>query len=104
MKSQGCTNERHRATRSKKNIGENDPVGAPSCSYHARGTERIPRENDEDRECREQCVELVSISSAGALDMTHRDFSVRSEREEMRHIIGSSEPHVTIGSDKDKDR
>ena len=31
----------------------------------------------------------VSISSAGALDMTHCDFSVRSAREE---IIGSNEP------------
>ena len=27
--------------------------------------------------------------------MTHCDFSVRSAREEMRHIIGSSEPNVT---------
>ena len=41
----------------------------------------------------------VSISSAGALDMTHCDFSVRSARDEMRHIIGSSEPDVNIGSD-----
>ena len=43
----------------------------------------------------------VSISSAGALDMTHCAFSVRSERDEMRHIIGSSKPDVIIGSDKD---
>ena len=34
----------------------------------------------------------VSISSAGALDMTHCGSSVRSARDEMRHIIGSSEP------------
>ena len=34
----------------------------------------------------------VSISSGGALDMTHCHFSVRSARDEMRHIIGSSEP------------
>ena len=46
----------------------------------------------------------VSISSAGALDMTHCDFSVRSARDEMRHIIGSSEPDVIIGSDKDQNR
>ena len=46
----------------------------------------------------------VSISSAGALDMTHCDFSVRSARDETRHIIGSSEPDVTIGSDKDQNR
>ena len=46
----------------------------------------------------------VSISSAGALDMTHCDFNVRSAREEMRHIIGSSEPDVIIGSDKDQNR
>ena len=35
--------------------------------------------------------------------MTRCDFSVRSEREE-RHIIGSSEPDVIIGSDKDQNR
>ena len=46
----------------------------------------------------------VSVSSAGALDMTHCDFSMRSAREEMRHIIGSSEPDVIIGSDKDLNR
>ena len=46
----------------------------------------------------------VSISSAGALDMTHRDFSVRSARDEMRRIIGSSEPDVIIGSDMDQKR
>ena len=34
--------------------------------------------------------------------MTHCDFSVRSARDEMRHIIGSSEPDVIIGSDKDQ--
>ena len=42
----------------------------------------------------------VSISSAGALDMTNCDFSERRARDEMRHIIGSSEPDATIGSDK----
>ena len=41
----------------------------------------------------------VSISSAGALDMTNCDFSERRARDEMRHIIGSSEPDVNIGSD-----
>ena len=46
----------------------------------------------------------VSISSAGALDMTHCDFSVKSARDEMRHIFGSSEPDVTIGSDRDQNR
>ena len=46
----------------------------------------------------------VSISSAGALDMTHCDFSVKSARDEMRHIIGSSEPNVIIGSDRDQNR
>ena len=45
----------------------------------------------------------VSISSAGALDMTNCDFSERRARdEEVRHIIGSSEPDVIIGSDKDR--
>ena len=46
----------------------------------------------------------VPITSAGALDMTHCDFSVTSARYEMRHIIGSSEPDVIIGSDKDQNR
>ena len=45
----------------------------------------------------------VSIS-AGALDMTHCDFSVRSARDEMRHIVGSSELDVVIGSDTDQNR
>ena len=40
----GCAHERHRATRSKKNIGENNGVGAPSFSYHTRGTGLIPQE------------------------------------------------------------
>ena len=46
----------------------------------------------------------VSISSAGAFDMTNCDFSERGARDEMRHIIGSSEPDVIIGSDKDRNR
>ena len=46
----------------------------------------------------------VSISSAGALDMTHCDFSVRSARDEMRQIIESSEPDVIVGSDRDQNR
>ena len=46
----------------------------------------------------------VSISSAGALAMTHCDFSVRSARDEMRHIVGSSEPDVVIGSDQGQNR
>ena len=46
----------------------------------------------------------VSISSAGALDMTNCDFSERRARDEMRHIIGSSERDVIIGSDKDRNR
>ena len=33
--------------------------------------------------------------------MTHCDCSVGPAREEMRHIIGSSEPDVIVGSDKD---
>ena len=36
--------------------------------------------------------------------MTHCDFSVRPVRDEMRHIIGSSEPDVTTRSDKDQNR
>ena len=36
--------------------------------------------------------------------MTHCDFSVRSALDEMRHIIGSSEPDVIVGSDEDQNR
>ena len=44
----------------------------------------------------------VLISSA--VDMTNCDFSERRARDEMRHIIGSSELDVIIGSDKDRNR
>ena len=44
----------------------------------------------------------VSISSDGALDMTHFDFSVRSTRDEMRHIIGSSGLTKTRTGDADR--
>ena len=46
----------------------------------------------------------VSISSAGALDMTHCNLQREVGTEEMRHITGSSEPDVIIGSDKDQNR
>ena len=46
----------------------------------------------------------VSTSSAGAFDMTHCVFSVRSARNEMRRIIGSSEPDVIVRSDKDQNK
>ena len=36
--------------------------------------------------------------------MTHCDFSVKSARDEMRHIIGSSGPDVIIGPDRDQNR
>ena len=53
----------------------------------------------------ENCaLNWLSISSAGALDMTHCDFSVKSARDEMRHITGSSQPDVIIGSDRDQNR
>ena len=41
----------------------------------------------------------VSVSSAGALDMTSCDFSERLARDEMRH-----KPDVITGSDKDRNR
>ena len=44
----------------------------------------------------------VPISSAGALDLTHCDFSVWSARDEIRHIIEGSEPDVIIGPNKDQ--
>ena len=46
----------------------------------------------------------VPISSAGARDMTQGESSARSARDEMRHIVGSSEPDVIIGSDNDQNR
>ena len=46
----------------------------------------------------------VSISSAGALDMTHRDFSAKTARDEVRHIARGSELDVVVGSDKDQNR
>ena len=46
----------------------------------------------------------VSILSAGALGMTHCDFSVRLAQDEFTHIIGGSKPDVTIGSEKDQNR
>ena len=49
-------------------------------------------------------LNCVSILSAGARGMTHCDFSARSARDEMRHIIGRNEPDVVIGSDKDQNR
>ena len=36
--------------------------------------------------------------------MTHCGFSLSSARDEIRHIIRSSEPDVIIGSDKDQNR
>ena len=46
----------------------------------------------------------VSISSGESLVMTHCDFSARVARDEMRHIVGSCELDVVIGSDKDRNR
>ena len=46
----------------------------------------------------------VSIFSAGALDMTNCDVSERAARDEMRHIIGRSEPDIINGSNKDRKR
>ena len=46
----------------------------------------------------------VAISSGGALDMTRCDFSARAAWDEMRHIIGSGEPDVIVGSYKDRSK
>ena len=46
----------------------------------------------------------VSISSAGALDVTLSDFSMRSAPNEMRRVVGSSTPDVIIGSDEAQNR
>ena len=61
--------------------------------------DRIPRETMRVARVESNALTWMSTSSAGALDMTHCDFSVRSARGEMRHIIGCSEPDVIIGSD-----
>ena len=80
------------AARSEKDLREN---GATKNTQLLSPRKRHRTDTvDEDREC----------SSAGALDMTHCDFSARSARDEMRHIFGSSEPDVIIGSDKDQNR
>ena len=42
----------------------------------------------------------VSVSRAGSLEVAHGDFSAMSVCDEMRHIIGSSEPDIIFGSDK----
>ena len=46
----------------------------------------------------------MSSSSARALDMTNCDSSVRSARDEMRHIVGCSERDVIIVSDQGQNR
>ena len=46
----------------------------------------------------------VSMSLAGALDMTHCDCRERSARDEIRHIVGNSEADVINGSNKDQNR
>ena len=60
-----------------KDPREDGATRAPSCGYHTTGAGRIPRENEDDRECGEQHIELGVDSSAGALDMTHGDVNVR---------------------------
>ena len=39
-----------------------------------------------------------------SLDVTHCNFSMRSARNEMRRVVGSSTPDVIIGSDNDQNR
>ena len=46
----------------------------------------------------------VSVSSAAVRDVTHCASSMRSARDEMRRVVGSSSPDVIIGSDKDQNR
>ena len=62
--------------------GKTTPQGSCGCCHHARGIGRVPRENHESREHRER-LNWVSISSAGALDMTKCDFSERRARDEI---------------------
>ena len=95
----------HPESESQKKIAmytEQDPIPHPSVSNEAldgpfEKTMRIANVEN-------SALNWVSISSAGALDMTHCDFSWKSVRGEVRHIIGSSEPDVIIGSDRDQNR
>ena len=71
---------------------KNDAVGAPSC----RVTTQEALDGYREKTVRVAGVETnalnwVSISSAGAFDMTHCDFSAKLAREDMRHIMRSSE-------------
>ena len=50
-----------------------------------------------------KALNWVSISSGGALVMTHCDFSARAARDEMRYFIGSSEPDARIGTGGQKE-
>ena len=93
--------KREPTARSKEDVREDDPAGLRGSCHHARGIGRVPRENHEGREHREQLIELGIDFISG---MTNCDFSERWARDEMRHIIGSSEPDVIIGSDKDRNR
>ena len=72
--------EMRRSTRCKNNLGENSAVGAPSCGYHTRGTGRIPRENNESGERREQYMELgVHFISR----------STRHDALRLQHVVGT---------------
>ena len=96
---QSSTTEQHVPRRI---LGEDDASRTRSCCHHARGNGRIPRETMRIANVENNTLNWVSTSSAGALDMTHCDFSARAARDEMRHTTGSSEPDVIIGSDKDR--
>ena len=52
----------------------------------------------------EHAVAVTTQEAPDAIDMTHCDFSAKTARDEMRHIIGGSEPHVIIVSDNDQNR
>ena len=77
------------------------PQGPCGCCHHARGIGRSREKTMRVANIENNSLNWVSISQAGALDMTNCDFSERRARDERRHIIGSSEPDVIIGSDKD---
>ena len=73
------------------------PAITRSFYHHTRGIGRLPQENNEGR--REKCIEVVNCISRSS-----RHDALRSAREETRHIIGSGNPDVIIGSDKDQNR
>ena len=90
--SQRCADERHRATRSKNNLRETTPSEHPVAVTAQEALDGYREKTKRVANVENNAYNWVSISSAGAPDMTHCDF------------VWSSEPEVIIGSDKYQNR